>query len=79
MGDNTDGIKGAVGIGDKGAKDLVLTFGSAAAAIEAARQGDPRIKPKQQAALIEFAEKLDVTLKLVTLVDGLQLPSATRI
>ena len=79
MGDNTDGIKGAVGIGDKGAKDLVLTFGSAAAAIEAARQGDPRIKPKQQAALIEFAEKLDVTLKLVTLRTDLELPTTTRL
>jgi DNA polymerase-1 len=78
-GDPGDGIRGCEGVGEKGAKDLVLTFGSAAAAIEAARLGDPRIKPKQQAALIEFAEKLDVTLKLVTLVDSLQLPSATRI
>ena len=79
MGDNVDGIKGAVGIGKKGAADLIVAFGTAAAAIDAAKREDDRIKPKQRQSLIDFEPQLDVTRQLVTLNDSLPLPGNTRI
>jgi len=79
MGDNTDGIKGVVGIGEKGAADLIKEFGTLSAAIHAAHNEDDRIKPKKREALIEFKAKMDVTRKLVTLVDTLEIPSTTRL
>lgn len=79
MGDNTDGIKGAIGIGEKGAADLVKQFGTVEAAIAAAKAGDERIKASKRQALIDFEAKLEVTRKLVTLRTDLELPSTTRI
>ena len=79
MGDATDGIKGCSGIGEKGAADLVKEFGTVAAAIQAAKDGDDRIKPKKREALIEFESKLEITRKLVTLRTDLPLPTATKV
>jgi 5'-3' exonuclease len=79
MGDNVDGIRGAAGIGQKGAADLIQTFGSAESAIEAAKADDERIKPAKRKALIEFVGKLEVTRNLVTLRDDLEVPANTRI
>jgi len=79
MGDATDGIKGVVGIGEKGAADLVKEFGTVEMAIAAAKAVDTRIKPAKREALIEFEAKLEVTRKLVTLVDSLTIPESTRI
>lgn len=79
MGDATDHIKGCVGIGEKGSADLVKEFGTVAAVIQAAKDGDERIKPKKREALIEFESKHEVTRKLVTLRDDLQVPSTTKI
>lgn len=79
MGDNCDGIKGASGIGEKGAADLIKEFGSVDGAISAAKADDERIKKKKREALIEFEGKKDVTLQLVTLRTDLQLPASTRI
>ena len=79
MGDAADGIKGAIGIGEKGAADLVKMFGTVEAAIEAAKKGDERIKPKPRNALVEFEAKLEVTRKLVTLRTDLEIPASTRI
>lgn len=79
MGDATDGIKGAIGIGEKGASDLIKEFGSAAAAIQAAKAGDERIKAKKREALIEFESKLETTKQLVTMRTDLELPQTTRI
>ena len=79
MGDTTDGIKGAVGIGEKGSADLVKLFATAECAIAAAKADDERIRPAKRKALIEFETKLEVTRKLVTLVDSLPIPSSTRI
>lgn len=78
-GDNVDGIRGVEGIGTKGAADLVQTFGTVEAAIEAAKAADERIKPKKREALIAFEAKLEITRKLVTLRDDLTVPSSTRI
>lgn len=79
MGDNTDGIKGAIGIGEKGAGDIVKHFGTVENAIAAAKADDPHLKPKQCQALIDFEPKLEVTRKLVTLRTDLDIPSTTRI
>lgn len=79
MGDACDGVKGAAGIGEKGAADLIREFGTAAKAIEAAKSGDERIKPAKRKALVEFEPKLETTRKLVTLRDDLELPVSTRI
>lgn len=79
MGDATDGIKGCVGIGEKGAADLVKEFGTVAAVIQAAKDDDERIKLKKRTALIEFEGKHDVTRKLVTLRTDLQIPTTTKI
>ncbi len=79
MGDTTDGVKGAVGIGEKGAADLIKMFGTASCAIQEAKNDDERIKPKKREALIEFESKLDVTRQLVTLKTDLPIPTSTRI
>jgi 5'-3' exonuclease len=79
MGDTVDGVKGAIGIGEKGAADLIREFGNCEAAIQAAKDGDESIKPKKREALIEFEDKLDVTRQLVTLRTDLEIPSNTRV
>ncbi len=79
MGDTVDGIKGAIGIGEKGAADLIEMFGTASCAIQEAKNEDERLKPKQREALIEFEAKLEVTRKLVTLRNDLPLPGSTRV
>lgn len=87
MGDNTDGITGAKGIGEKGAADLVKQFGTCEAAIAAAKaeaaafvptKSKPKVSARVQ-ALIDFEAKLEVTRKLVTLRTDLEIPSTTRI
>lgn len=79
MGDATDGIKGAVGIGKEIAANLVRWFGTAEAAIQAAKDDDERITKKKRDALIEFEPKLEITRKLVTLRSDLRIPTSTRI
>lgn len=78
-GDSTDGISGAKGIGAKIAADLIKEFGTPEAAIEAAKAGDERIKPKKREALLEFEPRLHITGQLVTLRDDLEVPHSTRI
>jgi 5'-3' exonuclease len=79
MGDATDGIKGAVGIGEKGSADLVKQFGTVEAAIAAAKAGEESIRAAKRQSLIDFEAKLEVTRKLVTLRTDLEIPSTTRI
>jgi len=79
MGDNVDGIKGAPGIGEKGATDLIIQFGSLDAVIAAAKSGDESIKEKKRLALIQLAEQLDVVRQLVTLRTDVSVPMGTRI
>jgi 5'-3' exonuclease len=79
MGDNTDGIKGAPGIGEKGAATLIQTFGTLDNVIQAARDNDERLKPRQRESLLELAERLDIVRQLVTLRTDLTLPTTTRI
>jgi 5'-3' exonuclease len=87
MGDSTDGITGAKGIGEKGAADLVKEFGTCENAIADAKAAlagfvPTKSKPKVPArvqALVDFEPKLEVTRKLVALRTDLEIPSTTRI
>ncbi len=80
MGDNVDGIQGAIGIGEKGAANLITNYGTVEAAIQAAKLGDTAIKPKQAESLIEFESRIEITRKLVTLKTDLDVPlNSTRI
>jgi 5'-3' exonuclease len=78
-GDSSDNIAGAVGIGAKIAADLVKQFGTVAAVIQAAKDGDERIKAKKRESLIEFEARHEVTRQLVTLRTDLQIPTTTKI
>ncbi len=78
-GDSCDGVKGALGIGEKGATDLVREFGTLEAVLEAAKAGDERIKEKKRTALIQLAERVDVVRQLVTLRNDLAVPMDTRL
>ncbi len=84
MGDATDCITGAPGIGEKGALNLIREFGSVDACIKAARNADERLLKMPRAnvmakGLLELEPKLEITRKLVTLVNSLDVPSTTRI
>lgn len=79
MGDNTDGVKGAPGIGEKGAKDLIVEFGTLEAVLEAARSEHESIKPKKREALLILAEQVDVVRQLVTLRTDCTIPLDTRV
>jgi len=64
---------------NEGAKDLISEFGTVGATIQAAKDEDERIKPKQREALIAFEPKADITLQLVTLRTDLQVRVHTRL
>lgn len=78
MGDSTDDVQGVEGIGEKGAADLLKTFGTVEAAIQAAKDEDESIPQRKREALIAFEPRLAVTRKLVTLVDTCPIPANTR-
>ena len=78
-GDNVDGIKGAPGIGEKGARDLIVEFGSLDEVLKAARDEDDRIKPKKREALLQLAEHVDIVRQLVTMKTDITVPFDTRI
>jgi len=78
-GDSSDNIAGAEGIGAKFASDLVKEFGTVEAIIKAAKDEDYRITEKKRQALIEFESRYETTMKLVTLITDLELPTTTRI
>ncbi len=70
MGDASDNVKGVPGIGEKGARALMETYGSLDEVL--AHKGD--LKPKQQAGLEAAREWLDLSRRLVTVVTDLELP-----
>jgi 5'-3' exonuclease len=78
-GDSVDGITGVKGVGAKIAADLIKEFGSAAAVIEAAKAATEKITAKKREAIIEFAPKLETTMKLVRMRTDLELSAATRV
>lgn len=73
MGDNADGIRGAEGIGQKGAADLIQMFGTVDNAIAAAMSGDERIPEKKRASLVALSASLETVRQLVTMRDDLDI------
>ncbi len=66
IGDSVDNVPGAPGIGPKTAAELMATFGSLEAILERANE----IKqPKRRETLINFADQIRLSKKLVTLED----------
>jgi 5'-3' exonuclease len=84
-GDNVDGIKGAIGIGEVGANKLIAEFGSLLAVLQAAVAEDERITPKNRTSFLTlpedhpFAEHVDIVRQLVTLRTDVRIPNDTRI
>ncbi len=70
VGDASDNVKGVPGIGEKGAAQLLETFGS----LEAILQAKEQLKPRQRAGLEEASPWLELTKRLVTVVKDLELP-----
>ena len=64
MGDATDNVKGVPGIGEKGARDLIATYGSLDALLAAA--GEVKAK-KQREALLAHADDARRSRELVTI------------
>ena len=78
-GDNTDDIKGAVGIGDVIASALIRAHGTADKAMQAAKEGTADLTDIKRQAMLDFEPFLDTTRKLVTLVKTLPIPANTTI
>ena len=66
MGDASDNIPGVKGIGEKTAKNLLLSFGSLDGVYE--NLDDKSIKPKQRENLINFKEDAYLSYELATIV-----------
>jgi DNA polymerase-1 len=64
MGDTSDNVKGVPGIGEKGARDLISTFGSLDALLAAA---DTVKAKKQREALLAHADDARTSRELVTI------------
>ena len=71
MGDSIDNVKGVPGIGEKGATELISTYGS----LEALLQHAPEIKQKRyREGLITYADQARQSRELVTLRTDLDVP-----
>ena len=71
MGDTSDNVKGVPGIGEKGARDLVTTYGSLDALLE--RAGEVKAK-KQREALLAHADDARTSRTLVTIHTDVPVP-----
>jgi DNA polymerase-1 len=71
MGDTSDNVKGVPGIGEKGARDLITTFGSLDALLASA--GEVKSK-KQREALLAHADDARQSRELVTIHTDVPVP-----
>jgi len=84
QGDPVDGIKGAPGIGETGAKNLIVEFGSVAEATRAAKENNEKLLSMKRGkimakGLIELDEMSEVMRQLVELRTDLPVPQTTRV
>ncbi len=70
-GDAVDNIPGAPGVGDKGARDLVLQFGSVEAALD--RAGEVQRKAYRE-SLLNHREQIELSKKLATIDRAVPIP-----
>jgi 5'-3' exonuclease len=77
VGDSSDNIKGAQGIGPKKAAELLQAYGSLDAVYEALQKHPITFKPAMATALQEFKARLAETRALVTLRTDVEIPFET--
>jgi 5'-3' exonuclease len=73
-GDSSDNIKGAKGIGPKGACELLGTFGSLDSLYRAMDLADSGLTPARLASLAELRTRLDTVRTLITLRTDVEIP-----
>jgi DNA polymerase I len=73
MGDSSDNVPGAPGIGPKTAAELINTYGDLDSVL--ARAGEIKQEKRRQ-TLIDFADQVRISRQLVTLKDDVALPEA---
>lgn len=78
-GDSVDGIKGCVGIGAKGAMELILAHGTVQGVIAACKDGKADLSAKKRMAVLDFEPVSETMLLLTTLRTDLAVPMATRL
>jgi DNA polymerase-1 len=66
-GDASDNIPGVKGIGEKGAKELLATYGTVQGAVEAAQDASSSMSARQRSALLEGRGDLEGLRSLVTI------------
>jgi 5'-3' exonuclease len=74
VGDSSDNIKGADGIGPKKAAAMLTKFGTLEDLYAALDQGDEKFQPSTIKALTEFRPRMDLVRSLVTLRRDVPLP-----
>ena len=78
-GDSTDDIQGCVGIGGKGAMDLIKAHGTVQGVILACKNGQAALTIKKVEAVLAFEPFSEAMLKLTTLRTDLAVPRTTRL
>lgn len=76
-GDTADGIKGCVGIGAKGAMQLILDHGSVEGVIAACKDNNADLSEIKRLAVLDFEAISEAMLMLTTLVTDLNIPEPT--
>lgn len=74
VGDSSDNIPGAEGIGPKGAVELVTKFGHLEDILRAAHNGDPQLKPALAKKLLAGEGSALLSKQLVVFDESLQIP-----
>lgn len=74
VGDASDNIKGAKGIGEKRAVDILMLFGTLDACYEAIDKNEAKLPTAILNSLIEFRERKDAVRKLITLCADVEIP-----
>jgi 5'-3' exonuclease len=66
-GDPSDGLPGARGIGEKGARDLLVEHGTLDALLDAAKSPRTQLRPRVRAALVDDADEIRAYREIATL------------
>ncbi len=78
-GDSVDDITGVVGIGGKGANDLIKAHGTVQAVIAACKDNTADVSAIKRLAILDFEPLAETMLKLTTLRTDLDVPKTTAI
>ena len=78
-GDPVDEIKGCIGIGGKGALDLIHAHGTVQGVIQACKDGTANLTQKKIDAVLDFEPLAETTLLLTTMRTDLNVPKITTL